>query len=47
MRVRDTGRCVCGARLEPAWNWEGCFEFNNCFECFPNFARVRRGEVTG
>lgn len=36
------GRCVCGAWLERAWHAYLCFEFNNCFECFPNFLRVKR-----
>jgi hypothetical protein len=33
--VRFAGRCVCGKRLERAYNRELGIVFWNCFECFP------------
>ncbi len=37
---RFTGRCVCGMRVEPAYNAEKQFLFWNCFQCFPCFERA-------
>ncbi|MCG3144169.1 MAG: hypothetical protein HONDAALG_01562 [Gammaproteobacteria bacterium] len=37
---RFTGKCVCGMRVEPAYNAEKGFLFWNCFQCFPHFTRA-------
>lgn len=38
--TRFTGKCVCGMRVEPAFNSEKEYLFWNCFQCFPHFERA-------
>ncbi len=37
--MRYTGKCVCGATLEDAWNPDLKIVFKNCFKCFQIYER--------
>ncbi len=41
--VRFTGRCVCGEKLEAAYNEDLKIVFWNCFQCFPVYERAAEG----
>lgn len=38
--AKYTGVCVCGNKLEPAYNPELKVKFMNCFKCFPIYVKA-------